>query len=233
MGALEAQVKQLGLQAARDCERMAKDRTLTLQLLHKVSLPHNGVYLFHNRAAWRARCTSVSHLVVPFRNRTGCVPWRGDTKPWQEAGTSQRPTSLWKRWAGTHGLWYHKYCKKKLLPSKWIFFNLDELLEQELLHISEPDLVYMDGPPHSPCPSSAAFSSSHIPSPELCPVRLQEVNLSKILFVAKPNKACAAVPPMNKTRHEGMLANTDKQQQACCVYVGRSSLCFYLHTPSV
>ncbi|XP_076607327.1 pleckstrin homology-like domain family B member 1 isoform X4 [Chaetodon auriga] len=35
MGALEAQVKQLGLQAARDCERMAKDRTLTLQLLHK------------------------------------------------------------------------------------------------------------------------------------------------------------------------------------------------------
>lgn len=35
MGALEAQVKQLGLQAARDCERMAKDRTVTLQLLHK------------------------------------------------------------------------------------------------------------------------------------------------------------------------------------------------------
>lgn len=38
MGALETQVKQLGLQAAQDCERMAKDRTVTLQLLHKVSL---------------------------------------------------------------------------------------------------------------------------------------------------------------------------------------------------
>lgn len=38
MGALEAQVKQLGLQAAQDCERLARDRTLTLQLLHKVSL---------------------------------------------------------------------------------------------------------------------------------------------------------------------------------------------------
>lgn len=38
MVALEAQVKQLGLQAAQDCERLAKDRTLTLQLLHKVSL---------------------------------------------------------------------------------------------------------------------------------------------------------------------------------------------------
>ncbi|KAM6983866.1 pleckstrin homology-like domain family B member 1 isoform 10-T10 [Tautogolabrus adspersus] len=35
MGALEAQVKQLGLQAAQDCERIAKDRTVTLQLLHK------------------------------------------------------------------------------------------------------------------------------------------------------------------------------------------------------
>ncbi|XP_044079751.1 pleckstrin homology-like domain family B member 1 isoform X8 [Siniperca chuatsi] len=35
MGALETQVKQLGLQVAQDCERMAKDRTVTLQLLHK------------------------------------------------------------------------------------------------------------------------------------------------------------------------------------------------------
>ncbi|XP_060912526.1 pleckstrin homology-like domain family B member 1 isoform X5 [Labrus mixtus] len=35
MGALDAQVKQLGLQAAQDCERIAKDRTVTLQLLHK------------------------------------------------------------------------------------------------------------------------------------------------------------------------------------------------------
>lgn len=36
MMALEAQVKQLGFQAAQDCERLTKDRTLTLQLLHKV-----------------------------------------------------------------------------------------------------------------------------------------------------------------------------------------------------
>ncbi|XP_036974811.1 pleckstrin homology-like domain family B member 1 isoform X8 [Acanthopagrus latus] len=35
MGTLEAQVKQLGLQAAQECERMVKDRTLTLQLLQK------------------------------------------------------------------------------------------------------------------------------------------------------------------------------------------------------
>lgn len=60
-----------------------------------------------------------------------------------------------------------------------VVFHSGELCEQELLHISEPDLVYVDGPPHSPCPSSAfSSSSSHIPSPDLCPVRLQEVNLN-------------------------------------------------------
>lgn len=36
MAALEAQVKQMGLQAAQDCERLARDRALTLQLLQKV-----------------------------------------------------------------------------------------------------------------------------------------------------------------------------------------------------
>ncbi|CAI5643815.1 unnamed protein product [Oreochromis niloticus] len=35
MAALEAQVKQLGLQASQDCERLAKDRTVTLHLLQK------------------------------------------------------------------------------------------------------------------------------------------------------------------------------------------------------
>uniref|UniRef100_A0A9J7YGI4 Pleckstrin homology-like domain family B member 1 n=1 Tax=Cyprinus carpio carpio TaxID=630221 RepID=A0A9J7YGI4_CYPCA len=36
MAALEIQANQLGLQAAQDCERMAKDRTLALQMLQKV-----------------------------------------------------------------------------------------------------------------------------------------------------------------------------------------------------
>ncbi|KAK9974988.1 hypothetical protein ABG768_023052 [Culter alburnus] len=35
MAALEIQANQLGLQAAQDCERMVKDRTLALQMLHK------------------------------------------------------------------------------------------------------------------------------------------------------------------------------------------------------
>lgn len=38
MAALDAQVKQLGLQAAQDSERITKDRTVTLQILHKVRL---------------------------------------------------------------------------------------------------------------------------------------------------------------------------------------------------
>lgn len=55
MTTLEAQVKQLGLQAVQDCERMAKDRTLTVQLLHKVSLSllldpvWNALYVIGNR----------------------------------------------------------------------------------------------------------------------------------------------------------------------------------------
>ncbi|XP_033955517.1 pleckstrin homology-like domain family B member 1 isoform X11 [Pseudochaenichthys georgianus] len=35
MAAMEAQVKQMGVQASQDCDRMAKDRIVTLQLLHK------------------------------------------------------------------------------------------------------------------------------------------------------------------------------------------------------
>ncbi|MCJ8748612.1 hypothetical protein PDJAM_G00166810 [Pangasius djambal] len=35
MAALEIQANQLGVQAAQDCERMAKDRTMALQMLHK------------------------------------------------------------------------------------------------------------------------------------------------------------------------------------------------------
>lgn len=37
MAALDIQANQLGVQAAQDCERMAKDRTVALQMLHKVS----------------------------------------------------------------------------------------------------------------------------------------------------------------------------------------------------
>ncbi|KAM4545742.1 pleckstrin homology-like domain family B member 1 isoform 4-T5 [Odontesthes bonariensis] len=110
VAALEAQVKQLGLQASQDCERLAKDRTVTLQLLRK---------------------------------------------------EQDRLCALEKR--------YHFLTGGKNFPKS------TSSTKEEFLHISEPDLVYVDGAPHSPCPSSASFSSSsHIPSPELCPVRLQE-----------------------------------------------------------
>nr|XP_019940901.1 PREDICTED: pleckstrin homology-like domain family B member 1 isoform X4 [Paralichthys olivaceus] len=111
MATLEAQVKQLGLQAAQDCERMVRDRTVSLQLLHK---------------------------------------------------EQDRLCALEKR--------HHT------LTGERSYLKPSSSMKEELLHISEPDLVYVDGPPDSPCPSSASFSSSssHIPSPELYPVRLQE-----------------------------------------------------------
>ncbi|KAM4546332.1 pleckstrin homology-like domain family B member 1 isoform 2-T2 [Fundulus diaphanus] len=104
MAALEAQVKQLGMQASQDCDKIAKDRMATLQLLHK-------------------------------EQDTLC--------------------SLEKR--------YHTLTGGRNFPKS------TSSMKEESLHISEPDLVYVDGPPHSPCPSF-----SHNPSPELCPVRLQE-----------------------------------------------------------
>ncbi|KAM6912060.1 pleckstrin homology-like domain family B member 1 isoform 3-T3 [Lycodopsis pacificus] len=107
--AMEAQVKQLGLQAAYDCERMAQDRTVALQLLHK---------------------------------------------------EQDRLCALETR--------YHTVTGGRNFPKP------NSSMKEEFLHISEPDLVHVDGPPHSPCPSSASFSSSHMPSPELYPVRLQE-----------------------------------------------------------
>lgn len=39
VSALENQANQLGLQASQECDRLAKDRTLTLQMLQKV---HTG-----------------------------------------------------------------------------------------------------------------------------------------------------------------------------------------------
>ncbi|XP_026227278.1 pleckstrin homology-like domain family B member 1 isoform X3 [Anabas testudineus] len=108
MAALDAQVKQLGLQAAQDSERITKDRTVTLQILHKEQ-------------------DRLSALEKRYETLTG-----GRNFP--------NPNNM----------------------------------KEELLHISEPDLVYVDGHPHSPCPSSASFSSSHTQSTEFYPVRLQE-----------------------------------------------------------
>ena len=39
VSALETQASQLGLQASQECERLIKDRTLALQMLHKVPAP--------------------------------------------------------------------------------------------------------------------------------------------------------------------------------------------------
>lgn len=94
MYALEAQVKQLGSQAAQDCERLTKDKTLTLQLLHKVSVPEdahggalcaagvNGVFL----GARKAVCTGEE---VPSFNRRPELPQAQQQHP---GGEQRTPT---------------------------------------------------------------------------------------------------------------------------------------------
>ncbi|XP_019133630.2 pleckstrin homology-like domain family B member 1 isoform X7 [Larimichthys crocea] len=151
IGALEAQVKTLGLQTAQDCERLAKDRMLTLQLLHK---------------------------------------------------EQDRLCALEKK--------YH------ILTGGRNFPKANSSMKEDCLHISEPDLVYEDGPPHS------SFSSSHIPSPELCPVRLQEsqpdlsrnvmtpINLERwyqdIMAAGEPPSCPPPLPAKSlSTRRQGQL----------------------------
>ncbi|KAM4545745.1 pleckstrin homology-like domain family B member 1 isoform 7-T8 [Odontesthes bonariensis] len=164
VAALEAQVKQLGLQASQDCERLAKDRTVTLQLLRK---------------------------------------------------EQDRLCALEKR--------YHFLTGGKNFPKS------TSSTKEEFLHISEPDLVYVDGAPHSPCPSSASFSSSsHIPSPELCPVRLQEsqaelgrnvmppINLERwyqdIMAAGEPQSCPPPLPAKSfSTRRHGQLLKSKSE----------------------
>lgn len=75
MFTLEAQVKQLGFQAAQDCERLTKDKTLTLQLLHKVREPEDA-----DRDAQCARKCKPCEPQCVFRNKKGCTLWRTGTR---------------------------------------------------------------------------------------------------------------------------------------------------------
>ncbi|XP_037125546.1 pleckstrin homology-like domain family B member 1 isoform X13 [Syngnathus acus] len=110
MATLDAQVKQLGLQATHDCERMAKERAATLQLLHK-----------------------EQDKLCALENR------------------------------------YHSMTSGRSFPKS------NSKMTEDLLHINEPELVYEDEPSLSHCPSSTL----HVPSPEVYPVRLQELLKSK------------------------------------------------------
>uniref|UniRef100_A0A8C1GKQ0 Pleckstrin homology-like domain family B member 1 n=1 Tax=Cyprinus carpio TaxID=7962 RepID=A0A8C1GKQ0_CYPCA len=68
MATLEIQANQLGLQAAQDCERMAKDRTLALQMLQKVE---NFIYLhFRNiQEVYFQNKTIPDNLLTPMSSK--------------------------------------------------------------------------------------------------------------------------------------------------------------------
>ncbi|CAL1573623.1 unnamed protein product [Knipowitschia caucasica] len=109
VAALEAQAKQLGLQAVQECERIVRERTVNLHLLQKEQ-------------------DRLCALERNYQTLTG---------------------------------------KNVLTPN----------LKEDFLHISESDLVLLEGASCSSRPSSSSLSSCN-PSPELCtdpfPVRLQE-----------------------------------------------------------
>ncbi|XP_052448835.1 pleckstrin homology-like domain family B member 1 isoform X9 [Carassius gibelio] len=82
MAALEIQAKQLGLQAAQDCEKMAKDRTLALQMLQKererLSLLEKryqsltGGKTFSKPASMKEEYLKLSDVYKMYGN--GCIP---------------------------------------------------------------------------------------------------------------------------------------------------------------
>ncbi|XP_078786613.1 pleckstrin homology-like domain family B member 1 isoform X10 [Oryzias latipes] len=162
VAALDAQVRQLGLQASQDCERMVKERTAALQQLQK---------------------------------------------------EQDRLCSLERRY--------------QALTGEEQFPKATSSVKEESLHISETDLVNVDGPLHSPCPSSAS-SSSIIPSPELCPVRLQEsqaelsrnvmtpINLERwyqdIMAAGEPQSCPPPLPAKSfSTRRHGQLLKSKSE----------------------
>lgn len=113
MHALEAQVKQLGFQAAQDCERLTKDRTLTLQLLHKVSAL--GVARGNRRPARSP--DSISAMCLQEQERL-C----GLEKRYQALTGGRsflKPSSSTQEVSGTH----QRRTRGNVLPSS--FFNLN------------------------------------------------------------------------------------------------------------
>ncbi|XP_073695958.1 pleckstrin homology-like domain family B member 1 isoform X4 [Garra rufa] len=82
MAALEIQANQLGLQAAQDCERMAKDRTLALQMLQKEKerlsalekryQSLTGGRTFSKPASQKEEYLKLSDVYKMYGN--GCVP---------------------------------------------------------------------------------------------------------------------------------------------------------------
>lgn len=71
VSALENQANQLGLQASQECERLAKDRSLTLQMLQKV---HSQLFTPFQRKRVRFKCYTLHDMMILW----GHVPGEGE-----------------------------------------------------------------------------------------------------------------------------------------------------------
>uniref|UniRef100_A0A8C7KQI8 Pleckstrin homology-like domain family B member 1 n=1 Tax=Oncorhynchus kisutch TaxID=8019 RepID=A0A8C7KQI8_ONCKI len=82
MAALEVQANQLGVQAAQDCERMAKDRTLALQLLHKekdrLSTLEKRYHTLTGGRSFPKPCSTMKEWIRPHTPALNLERWYQD-----------------------------------------------------------------------------------------------------------------------------------------------------------
>uniref|UniRef100_A0A4W5PXE9 Pleckstrin homology-like domain family B member 1 n=1 Tax=Hucho hucho TaxID=62062 RepID=A0A4W5PXE9_9TELE len=82
MAALEVQANQLGVQAAQDCERMAKDRTLALQLLHKekdrLSTLEKRYHTLTGGRSFPMPCSTMKEWIRPHNPALNLERWYQD-----------------------------------------------------------------------------------------------------------------------------------------------------------
>ncbi|KAM7413701.1 hypothetical protein PAMA_020877 [Pampus argenteus] len=88
VSALENQANQLGLQASQECERLAKDRTLTLQMLHKEKERLSALEKrYHSMTGGKSFPKSSTAMREVFRSKLDSDPGQSTYQPRSGSGS--------------------------------------------------------------------------------------------------------------------------------------------------
>ncbi|MGH0148265.1 UNVERIFIED_CONTAM: hypothetical protein FKN15_046437 [Acipenser sinensis] len=153
VAALESQASQLGLQAAQECERLAKDRNLTAQLLHKEK-------------------ERLASLEKRYFNLTGGRSFPKSLSTMKEEVLHIRePNDLFEEAHSQHPL----PGRTAALPAS--SSQICPKVQEEVLHIREPNDLFEEAHSQHPLPGrTAALPAS---SSQICP-KVQEMYRSKV-----------------------------------------------------
>ncbi|XP_051902497.1 pleckstrin homology-like domain family B member 1 isoform X3 [Hippocampus zosterae] len=162
MATLDAQVKQLGVQATHDCDRMAKEREATLQMLHK---EQDRLCALENRY----------HSMTGGRN----FP-KSNNKMKEDLLHINEPELV-----------YEDYTSRSLCPSSTLHVPPSEVypvrLQEEYLRMSDVFKMYGNACVHPPSSSPAALDSLPLAVPDAVPCEdyITVGQLSRIIGVRR------------------------------------------------